>query len=152
LAFQDRMQTPGVFAQLLDAGFKGRKSGRGFYEYRKDHVAGVNRFALGLREAEDKADLTREQLQERMVLLMINEAARCLQEGIVPDRRDIDFAMIMGTGFAPFRGGPLRYADTIGIGRVADSLQRLSRSRERQFVPCEQLVEMSKQNKKFYGD
>jgi 3-hydroxyacyl-CoA dehydrogenase / enoyl-CoA hydratase / 3-hydroxybutyryl-CoA epimerase len=152
LAFPDRMQTPGVFAQLLDAGFKGRKSGRGFYEYRKDRVAGINRFALGLREAEDKADLTREQLQERMVLLMINEAARCLEERIVPDPRDIDFAMIMGTGFAPFRGGPLRYADAIGIGRVADSLQQLSRSRERQFVPCEQLVDMPKQNKKFYGD
>ncbi|HEU4679177.1 MAG TPA: 3-hydroxyacyl-CoA dehydrogenase NAD-binding domain-containing protein, partial [Terrimicrobiaceae bacterium] len=54
-AFPDRMQPPGVFAQLLDAGFKGRKSGRGFYEYRGNRVIGINRFALGLREAEDKA-------------------------------------------------------------------------------------------------
>ena len=52
-----------------------------------------------------------------MVLLMINEAAMCLEERIVEDPRDVDFAMIMGTGFAPFRGGPLRYADCVGIGR-----------------------------------
>ncbi len=151
-AFPDRMQPPGVFAQLLDAGFKGRKSGRGFYEYRGNRVIGINHFALGLREADDKAGLTREQLQERMVLLMINEAARCLEERIVDDPRDVDFAMIMGTGFAPFRGGPLRYADTIGIGRIVESLQRLSRARERQFVPCERLVEMSAHGRKFHGD
>jgi 3-hydroxyacyl-CoA dehydrogenase / enoyl-CoA hydratase / 3-hydroxybutyryl-CoA epimerase len=151
-AFPDWMQAPSVFAQLLDAGFKGRKSGRGFYEYRKDRVTGVNRFALGLREADDKGDLTREQLQERMVLLMINEAARCLEERIVDDPRDVDFAMIMGTGFAPFRGGPLRYADTIGVARITESLQRLGKSKERQFIPCERLVEMSRQNRKFYGD
>jgi 3-hydroxyacyl-CoA dehydrogenase / enoyl-CoA hydratase / 3-hydroxybutyryl-CoA epimerase len=151
-AFPDWMQPPGVFTQLLEAGFKGRKSGRGFYEYRKGRVAGVNRFALGLREADDKADLTRAQLQERMVLLMINEAARCLEEHIVDDPRDVDFAMIMGTGFAPFRGGPLRHADTIGIARVTESLQQLSRSRERQFVPCERLIEMSRENRKFHGD
>jgi 3-hydroxyacyl-CoA dehydrogenase/enoyl-CoA hydratase/3-hydroxybutyryl-CoA epimerase len=87
-----------------------------------------------------------------MVLLMINEAARCLEERIVDDPRDVDFAMIMGTGFAPFRGGPLRYADTIGIARITESLQRLSDSREPQFIPCERLVEMSRQNRKFHGD
>lgn len=151
-AFPDRMQAPGVFAQLLDAGFKGKKSGRGFYEYRKGRVAGVNRFALGLREAEDKAACAREQLQERMVLVMINEAARCLEERIVDNPGDVDFAMIMGTGFAPFRGGPLRYADSVGIARVTESLQRLGRSRERQFIPCERLVEMARQNQKFHGD
>jgi 3-hydroxyacyl-CoA dehydrogenase/enoyl-CoA hydratase/3-hydroxybutyryl-CoA epimerase len=106
VAFPDRMQTPGIFAQLLGAGFKGKKSGKGFYEYRKGRAIGVNRAALGLREAEDKGDLGREQLQERMVLLMIDEAARCLEERIVDQPGDVDFAMIMGTGFAPFRGGP----------------------------------------------
>jgi 3-hydroxyacyl-CoA dehydrogenase/enoyl-CoA hydratase/3-hydroxybutyryl-CoA epimerase len=151
-AFPDRMQTPDVFDRLLGAKIKGKKSGRGFYEYRSGRVAGVNRFALGLRQAEDKAGLTREQLQERMVLLMINEAARCLEERIVDEPRDVDFAMIMGTGFAPFRGGPLRHADAIGIARITESLQELSKLRERQFAPCEQLIEMSKQNRRFYGD
>ena len=151
-AFPDRMRMPGAFAQLLDAKIKGKKSGSGFYEYRNGHMAGVNRFALGLREAEDKAGLTREQLQERMVLLMINEAARCLDERIVEDPRDVDLAMIMGTGFAPFRGGPLRYADSVGISRITESLQQLSKSGEPQFAPCERLVEMVRKNRKFYDD
>ena len=152
VAFPDRMQTPGIFAQLLGAGFKGKKSGKGFYEYRKGRAIGVNRAALGLREAEDKGDLGREQLQERMVLLMIDEAARCLEERLVDQPGDVDFAMIMGTGFAPFRGGPLRYADSISAARVNDGLQRLSKSRERQFIPCERLAEMARENRKFYDD
>ena len=151
-AFPDRMQTPGVFAQLLAANLKGKKTGKGFYEYRNGRVSGVNRFAIGLREADDKASLTREQLQERMVLLMINEAARCLEERIVDDPRDVDFAMVMGTGYAPFRGGPLRYADSIGIATVTESLERLTRTRERQFAPSDLLIEMARQKKKFYHD
>jgi 3-hydroxyacyl-CoA dehydrogenase / enoyl-CoA hydratase / 3-hydroxybutyryl-CoA epimerase len=151
-AFPDRMHTPGAFAQLLAADAKGKKTGKGFYEYRNGRVAGVNRFAVGLREADDTASLTREQLQERMVLLMINEAARCLEEHIVGDPRDVDFAMIMGTGFAPFRGGPLRHADSIGIAKVTESLERLTRTRERQFTPSDLLVEMTRQEKKFYSN
>ena len=151
-AFPDRMHTPDVFAQLLAADAKGKKTGRGFYEYRSGQVAGVNRFAISRREADDKASLTREQLQERMVFLMINEAARCLEESIVDDPRDIDFAMVMGTGFAPFRGGPLRHADHIGIAKVTENLERLARSRERQFAPSNLLIEMTRQEKKFYSN
>jgi 3-hydroxyacyl-CoA dehydrogenase / enoyl-CoA hydratase / 3-hydroxybutyryl-CoA epimerase len=150
-AFPDRMHTPGVFAQLLAANIKGKKTERGFYEYQNGRVAGVNRFATDLREADDKASLTRDQLQERMVFLMINEAARCLEERVVEDPRDVDFAMIMGTGFAPFRGGPLRYADSVGIAKVTEILERLTRTRERQFAPCDLLIEMTRQQKKFYG-
>ena len=151
-AFPDRMHTPDLFVQLLAAKMKGKKTGSGFYEYRNGRVAGVNRFAIGLREAEDKASLTREELQERMVLLMINEAARCLEERIVDDPRDVDLAMVMGTGFAPFRGGPLRYADSIGIAKVTENLERLTRLKERQFTPCDLLIEMTRQQRKFYKD
>ena len=59
--------------------------------------------------------------------------------------------MIMGTGFAPFRGGPLRYADSVGIARIAEDLKRLNETGERQFAPCARLMEMSKHNKTFYG-
>jgi 3-hydroxyacyl-CoA dehydrogenase / enoyl-CoA hydratase / 3-hydroxybutyryl-CoA epimerase len=151
-AFPDRMHTPGVFLQLLAANAKGKKTGRGFYEYHNGRAVGVNRFAVGLREADDKASLNREQLQERMVLLMINEAARCLEERIVDDPRDVDFAMVMGTGFAPFRGGPLRHADSVGIAKITENLERLTRTRERQFAPSDLLVEMTRQQKKFYSN
>jgi 3-hydroxyacyl-CoA dehydrogenase / enoyl-CoA hydratase / 3-hydroxybutyryl-CoA epimerase len=151
-AFPDRMQMPGAFAQLLAAKVKGKKTGTGFYQYRNGRVAGVNRFTTDLQEADEKASLTREQLQDRMVLLMINEAARCLEEGIVEDPKDVDFAMVMGTGFAPFRGGPLRHADRIGIDKVIENLERLTRSKERQFYPSELLIEMSRREKKFYSN
>ena len=151
-AFPDRMQMPEIFPQVLKAEFKGRKSGKGFYEYRKGRDASVNPVVLELRKRQDKGGLAREELRKRMVLLMINEAARCLEERIVGDPRDVDFAMIMGTGFAPFRGGPLRYADAVGIGRITEDLRRLNEAGERQFAPCERLTQMNKQNKTFYGD
>ena len=151
-AFPDRMQMPEIFPQVLKAEFKGRKSGKGFYEYRKGRDASVNPVVLELRKRQDKGGLSREELRKRMVLLMINEAARCLEERIVGDPRDVDFAMIMGTGFAPFRGGPLRYADAVGISRITEDLRRLNEAGERQFAPCERLTEMNKQNKTFYGD
>ncbi|HEY5811196.1 MAG TPA: 3-hydroxyacyl-CoA dehydrogenase NAD-binding domain-containing protein, partial [Terrimicrobiaceae bacterium] len=149
-AFPDRMQIPKIFSRFLDAGLKGKKSGKGFYLYRKGRVVGTNGFALGLRGEHDKEGLSREQLRERMVLLMINEAARCLDERIVEDPKDVDFAMIMGTGFAPFRGGPLRYADTVGLGTITETLQRLTNAGESRFAPCTRLVEMSRENKRFY--
>ncbi len=151
-AFPDRMKMPGIFAQLPEAEFKGRKGGKGFYEYRKGRHAGVNPVVLRLREREDKAGSSREELRKRMVLLMINEAAMCLEERIVEDPRDVDFAMIMGTGFAPYRGGPLRYADGAGIGIITEDLRRLNEAGEPQFAPCERLIQMNKQNRTFYGD
>ena len=150
-AFPDRMRMPEIFPRLLDAKIQGRKGGEGFYTYHKGHHAHANPAVLELRTEGDKASLTQEELQKRMVLLMINEAAMCLEELIVEDSKDVDFAMIMGTGFAPFRGGPLRYADSVGIARIAEDLKRLNETGERQFAPCARLMEMSKHNKTFYA-
>ena len=95
-------------------------------------------------------ELTLDHLQHRMVLLMLNEAARCLEEDLVAAPEDIDFAMIFGTGFAPFRGGPLRYADTVGIQKVVDDLKALSDEGESRFGPCDRLIEMAAQRRTFY--
>jgi 3-hydroxyacyl-CoA dehydrogenase/enoyl-CoA hydratase/3-hydroxybutyryl-CoA epimerase len=85
-----------------------------------------------------------------MVLLMVNEAARCLEEEIVPEPADVDFAMIMGTGFAPFRGGPLRYADSVGISNIVDSMNRLVDSGAKHFAPCGLLRDLAAIGKNFY--
>jgi 3-hydroxyacyl-CoA dehydrogenase / enoyl-CoA hydratase / 3-hydroxybutyryl-CoA epimerase len=150
-AFPERMRMPEIFPLLLAAKIRGRKGGEGFYTYHKGHHAGANPAVLGLRTEGDKAGLTQDELQKRMVLLMINEAAMCLEERIVEDPKDVDFAMIMGTGFAPFRGGPLRYADSVGIAKITNDLQRLNEAGERQFAPCARLIEMSKPDKTFHG-
>jgi 3-hydroxyacyl-CoA dehydrogenase/enoyl-CoA hydratase/3-hydroxybutyryl-CoA epimerase len=81
---------------------------------------------------------SREELTQRLIFPIINEAARCLEEGIVSKPEDIDLAMVFGTGFAPFRGGPMRYAETVGLGNVVASLEQLSNGRPR-LAPCDAL-------------
>ena len=86
-----------------------------------------------------------------MVLAMVNEAALCLEEGVVAQPRDIDVAMVMGTGFPPFRGGLLRYADEIGVPVVADRLSRLADAHGGRFRPANLFGEMVRQQRRFYG-
>jgi 3-hydroxyacyl-CoA dehydrogenase / enoyl-CoA hydratase / 3-hydroxybutyryl-CoA epimerase len=129
----------------------GRKSGRGFYLHDKKSKgtevnAGIDKYQIGT----SAAALAREDLRDRMVLLMVNEAARCLEEGIVAEAADVDFGMVMGTGFAPFRGGPLRYADGVGVPQVVEQMYKLAQKGGAQFAPCALLEAMAKRQEKFY--
>lgn len=83
-----------------------------------------------------------------MVYPIINEAARCLEEGIVERAEQIDLAMVFGAGFAPFRGGPLRYADDVGIAQIVETLTRWSTAMPR-MAPCERLRKMANDGSKF---
>ena len=149
--FNERMGTPRVLAQMLKASLLGRKSERGFYLY-NSKTPEVNS-GLSLFQEKDWAEnFGRELLQKRMVLLMVNEAARCLEEQIVNGPSDIDFAMIMGTGFAPFRGGPLRYADSLGVEKVVAEMERLVESGAAYFEPCVLLRSLAEDPKKFYPE
>jgi 3-hydroxyacyl-CoA dehydrogenase/enoyl-CoA hydratase/3-hydroxybutyryl-CoA epimerase len=85
-----------------------------------------------------------------MVLLMVNEAARCLEENIAAEPADVDFGMIMGTGFAPFLGGPLRFADAIGLGQIVEEMKQLAGKGELRFTPGNLLQSMAARGKKFY--
>ena len=149
--FGNRLKIPSVLGRMLDARMLGRKSGTGFYIHEKRDAhpnPAANRFAPG----QSGAGFSREELQERMVLLMVNESARCLEEQIVTAPEDLDFAMINGTGFAPFRGGPLRYADSLGAERVVGALDNLVDRGADHFAPCDLLKQMAAGGKKFYGN
>ena len=87
-------------------------------------------------------DLPVETLQERMVLAMVNEAAVCLEDGVVRGPRDLDIAMVFGTGFPPFRGGPLRHADTVGLAKIHSRLIALSAEKRERFKPAGLLVQL----------
>jgi 3-hydroxyacyl-CoA dehydrogenase/enoyl-CoA hydratase/3-hydroxybutyryl-CoA epimerase len=102
-AFPERMKLPGVVEKLLDAGHTGRKGGSGFYVYDKASPA-VNAEAIGFRTGSEDAP---EDAQQILSSLMSAEAKRCLDEGIAETQEDIDLAMVMGTGYPPFRGGPM---------------------------------------------
>jgi len=146
--FSDRMHAPQALAQMLKAGLLGRKSERGFYLYNTKKPE-VNP-ALSLFQKDTRAGrFGRDELQKRMALLMVNEAARCLEEEIVTEPGDVDFAMIMGTGFAPFRGGPLRYADSVGVGNVVGTMKRLADAGGPQFEPCPLLQSMAAEGRQF---
>jgi hypothetical protein len=74
-----------------------------------------------------------------------------LQEKVVESPKDVDFGMIMGTGWAPFRGGPISYCDNLGAGEVVKKLKKLA-TKSKYFEPCELLIEHANKNKKFYGE
>jgi 3-hydroxyacyl-CoA dehydrogenase / enoyl-CoA hydratase / 3-hydroxybutyryl-CoA epimerase len=102
-AFPERMELPNVVGKLLAAGHTGRKGGSGFYVY--DNAApAVNAEAIGFRTGSENAP---DAAQEILSSLMTEEAQLCLAEGIAESAEDIDLAMVMGTGYPPFRGGPL---------------------------------------------
>jgi 3-hydroxyacyl-CoA dehydrogenase/enoyl-CoA hydratase/3-hydroxybutyryl-CoA epimerase len=82
---------------------------------------------------------------------MVNEAARCVEEGVVGSPEDADYGMILGTGFAPFRGGPLRFAEHFGLERVVEELEQLARTEEK-FAPCEILKKHARDATKFYRE
>ncbi len=135
-SFGERMPLPPLLEAMTKEGLLGRKSGAGFYAYGQE-VEPVNPVAMRFVATGGKAaDLGREALQQRMVLLMVNEALRCLEEGVAGSPDDVDFAMIMGTGFAPFRGGPMRLLDHWGPARVLAGLEALE-DEGPQFQPCE---------------
>jgi 3-hydroxyacyl-CoA dehydrogenase/enoyl-CoA hydratase/3-hydroxybutyryl-CoA epimerase len=153
--YPDRLTVPEMLSKMVHAGLLGRKSGRGFYVHAKGKKPQPNfqvadyHAAVTSRDGSNSTFTTRD-LSERMVLLMVNEAARCLEEEVVREPADVDFAMIMGTGFAPFRGGPLRYADSIGIEKIVNAMNKLVDSGAAHFKPCALLRTMAASNKKFY--
>ncbi|PYI81573.1 MAG: hypothetical protein DME26_19755 [Verrucomicrobia bacterium] len=151
--FTDRMRTPRLLSAMLEAGLLGSKSGRGFYLHDgpKNSVR-WNPETHRFRRADSASGLDREKLQRRMVLLMVNEAARCLEEQIIAGPADVDFGMIMGTGFAPFRGGPLRFSDSAGADKLVEEMSRLVAAGAPQFEPCGLLKNMAAEKGRFYEE
>jgi 3-hydroxyacyl-CoA dehydrogenase/enoyl-CoA hydratase/3-hydroxybutyryl-CoA epimerase len=148
--FSPRLTTPAVLEKMMKAGLLGKKSGHGFYIYSGKKGERVNDDAQGLRAGASAAGLERKELQTRMVMLMINEAARVLEENLVAEAADVDFGMIMGTGFAPFTGGPLRFADHVGIAKIVEDMNQLAGRAGERFAPCALLTAMAKENQTFY--
>jgi 3-hydroxyacyl-CoA dehydrogenase/enoyl-CoA hydratase/3-hydroxybutyryl-CoA epimerase len=152
-AFPGSLTAPAILPRMATAGLLGRKSGKGFFIYRKGGEPGPNHeLATSMNADAGGTHFTRPQLERRMVLLMVNEAARCLDEGVVETPDDVDFAMVMGTGWAPFRGGPLRYADSLGTDKVVEELTQLAGEAGPHYLPCTRLEQMAHQQKRFYEE
>ncbi|CAM2853060.1 fatty acid oxidation complex subunit alpha FadJ [Moritella viscosa] len=149
-----RFEAPAAFDKLLADDRKGRKNEKGFYLYGKKAKKGkkqVDESIYKLFNLKPEAKMDPKAIAERAVLLMLNEAARCLDEGILRSARDGDIGAIFGIGFPPFLGGPFHYMDSIGIAELVDKLERHQDKYGERFAPCESLIAMAKEDKKFYN-
>jgi 3-hydroxyacyl-CoA dehydrogenase/enoyl-CoA hydratase/3-hydroxybutyryl-CoA epimerase len=146
-AYGERMKKAGLFGTVYETmGLLGKKGTKGFYLH-KGKQKEVNPDIAKLTGTQSFSDA---ELLDRMVLMMVNEAALCLEEGIVSEARYLDVAMIMGTGFPPFRGGLMRYVDQRGIQNIVVTLKRLEHAYGERFKPAPLLVSMADKTETFY--
>jgi 3-hydroxyacyl-CoA dehydrogenase/enoyl-CoA hydratase/3-hydroxybutyryl-CoA epimerase len=150
-AFGDRLVPDPMLATLMEDGRLGKKNGRGFYLYQHGKSTGVDPSVEEAAHTDSAASgiLSDEQIRGRCLYLMVNEAAWALDDGVVDSADFLDLAMIMGTGFPPFRGGLLRWADTEGVARIRDSLGEFESSLGIRFTPAPLLNQLADQDRKF---
>ncbi len=149
-AFGERMDAPEAMAALVKDGRLGRKAKKGFYTYDgKKKVVDEGVYAV-LPPGTKRRPVTPEEVVERCVYPMVNEAIRCLEEGIVRSPRDADVGAVFGLGFPPFRGGPLRFADAFGPAALASRLESLASKLGARFEPAALLREKASSSGRFY--
>jgi len=151
-AFGERMRPSTSLQHVLSAGRYGRKNKKGFYKYdEKGKKDGVDETVYDLiPNAAARRDYPADEIRERTVMAMLNEAARALEDGIVRTPRDGDIGAVFGIGFPPFRGGPFRYMDTLGIGEVVKRLEELNGRFPGRYEPAPILARMARANERFY--
>jgi 3-hydroxyacyl-CoA dehydrogenase/enoyl-CoA hydratase/3-hydroxybutyryl-CoA epimerase len=159
-AYGQRDHVSTVLLWLRDQQMLGRKTGSGFYKYEGKNQTpndSLEQWRRGRAPDSSKTQpaspppATADHLANRLILLMVNEAARCVEDGVVDSPEDADYGMILGTGFAPFRGGPWRFAEHFGLKRTVDELERLAQA-EGKFAPCELLKKHARDGTKFYEE
>jgi 3-hydroxyacyl-CoA dehydrogenase / enoyl-CoA hydratase / 3-hydroxybutyryl-CoA epimerase len=148
-AFGERLAPPPHLQAFLDDGRLGRKGGRGFYVYGERQQPDESVYRL-TPHGDARVRIPAEEIQERCALALVNEAARCLGEGILRGPRDGDVGAVLGLGFPPFRGGPFRYADSLGAAGVLRRLERYRARHGARFEPAPILVQMARTGERFY--
>ena len=151
-AFGERMAPAAALVALAGSGRLGRKGGRGFYLYEKGREKAFDTSVYSdMKLSSVRAKAKPDQIRDRLVLVMINEAARVLEEGVVASAADVDLGMVMGTGFAPFRGGLLKYADDRGAAEVAGAMEALRRTCGSRYEPVSLVAELARTGGSFHG-
>jgi 3-hydroxyacyl-CoA dehydrogenase / enoyl-CoA hydratase / 3-hydroxybutyryl-CoA epimerase len=149
-AFGKRMVAPQALDKVVAEGRLGRKNKKGFYTYDgKKKEVDVTVYEL-LPHGKNRKQLDASEMAERCALQMVNEAVRCLGEGILRSARDGDVGAIFGLGFPPFLGGPFRYADSLGPSELLRRLEHYQGKYGERFTPAPSLVDMVKAGKTFY--
>jgi 3-hydroxyacyl-CoA dehydrogenase/enoyl-CoA hydratase/3-hydroxybutyryl-CoA epimerase len=139
---------------MVQKGLLGKKVGKGFFVYEKGKKPRLNIESLqevfpGYNPQERKKFASND-IVDRCVLLMVNEAAMILEEGIAKSPEDVDIGMVFGTGFAPFRGGLLNYVDQRGVKVVVKRLNELQQRCGDRFKPAPLLMRMALKDERFF--
>lgn len=138
--------------ELVDAGYKGRKNKKGFYRYESgSKKKEVNQEIYSFFGGSDRKNFHGEEIQQRLALVMVNEAVLCLQEGILMSPVDGDLGAILGLGFPPFLGGPFRYIDREGAGEIVKRMNTLEKAHGVRFKASDLLAEKAKKELRFYA-
>ena len=155
-AYGERMKTATIFNDLHELkDMLGKKTGKGFYIHKSTppspnpEIAQMVSRHLGLQGKRKKAP-KKDVILDRLILTLLNEATRCLEEGVVASPDYLDMAMIMGTGFPVFRGGICRYADQRGLPEIEETLNSLTKTFGPRFKPAKLLTTMNKAKSPFY--
>ena len=148
----ERIELPELLLKLEKTDRLGEKNGKGFYKYEKGKKPEADPSIygeLGLGSPTDS--LSESEIVGRAMYNMINEAALVLlEEQVVGSAEDLDLAMIMGTGFPPFRGGLLRWADKEGSEKIVDDLEVFATKYGARFKPTTPLRNMAKTHRSFH--
>jgi 3-hydroxyacyl-CoA dehydrogenase/enoyl-CoA hydratase/3-hydroxybutyryl-CoA epimerase len=151
-AYGERMRPSPILEKVKQKGLLGKKTKRGFYLHKKKKRKLPNPEVYRLIQPTAQRLISDELALKRMIYTMINEATRCLEEKVVDRPQTVDIGMIMGTGFAPFRAGLLRYADSVGIDKIVKELQSLAEQFQAvRFKPCNFLLEKAEKKEKIYN-
>ncbi|CAH1570101.1 fatty acid oxidation complex subunit alpha FadJ [Vibrio rotiferianus] len=145
----ERFKGPDVFDTLLNDGRKGRKSGKGFYTY-KGKKKEVDKSVYKLLNLTPESKLSDSDIALRCVLPMLNEAVRCLDDGIIRSARDGDIGAIFGIGFPPFLGGPFRYMDQFGLKELVEKMNEFASKYGDRYAPCDGLLTRAGEGRSFY--
>jgi 3-hydroxyacyl-CoA dehydrogenase/enoyl-CoA hydratase/3-hydroxybutyryl-CoA epimerase len=151
-AIGERLQPAQSLVQVHASGRLGRKSRKGFYRYDADgKKGGVDDSVYeAIPGGTARRDVSGDEIRERAIFAMLNEAALTLEEGIIRKPRDGDIGAVFGFGFPPFRGGPFRYMDTLGVGEVVKRLEDLHARFAPRFEPAGILVRMARSGERFH--
>jgi 3-hydroxyacyl-CoA dehydrogenase / enoyl-CoA hydratase / 3-hydroxybutyryl-CoA epimerase len=150
-AFGARMAPADALRRVVEAGRTGRKGKSGFYKYDDAGEKGrVDESIYAVIGRTHRADVPANEITERCVFAMVNEAVMCLEEGILRSPRDGDIGAVFGLGFPPFRGGPFRYIDSIGADTIVTLLEELQSRFSNRFSPARLLVEHARARRRFH--
>jgi 3-hydroxyacyl-CoA dehydrogenase/enoyl-CoA hydratase/3-hydroxybutyryl-CoA epimerase len=164
-AFGDRIPAPSIVPHLVSAGQTGRQSGAGFYLWPKPsgwplpgplrrlvrRPSRVPNPAVAAMTSRSARAFSQTEIQDRLALLFVNEAIRCLGEGVLQSPTDGDLGAVLGLGFPPFLGGPFHHADALGLATLERKLRGLAESHGQRYEPATLLVDYAREGRNFYG-